>query len=38
MFKKIAAVSCGVFLGIVIAFARAGAFPVLEFQLAAGTS
>src|SRR5271169_6802688 len=27
MFKKIAAVSCGVFLGIVIAFARAGAFP-----------
>src|SRR5262245_36731587 len=27
MFKKIAAVSCGVFLGILIAFARAGAFP-----------
>ena len=27
MVKKIAAVSCGVFLGIVIAFARAGAFP-----------
>ena len=28
MFKKIAAVSCGVFLGILIAFARAGAFPL----------
>jgi serine protease Do len=27
MFKKIAAVSCGVSLGILIAFARAGAFP-----------
>jgi serine protease Do len=27
MAKKIAAVSCGVLLGIVIAFARAGAFP-----------
>ncbi len=27
MVKKIAAVSCGVLLGIVIAFARAGAFP-----------
>ncbi len=27
MFKKVAAVSCGVFLGILIAFARAGAFP-----------
>ncbi|HZO82982.1 MAG TPA: DegQ family serine endoprotease [Candidatus Binataceae bacterium] len=27
MLKKIAAVSCGVLLGIVIAFARAGAFP-----------
>src|SRR6266404_485324 len=28
MFKKIAAVSCGVFLGFLIAFARAGAFPL----------
>ena len=27
MFRKVAAVSCGVFLGIIIAFARAGAFP-----------
>jgi len=27
MFKKIAAVSCGVLVGILIAFARAGAFP-----------
>ncbi len=27
MFKKVAAVSCGVLLGILIAFARAGAFP-----------
>jgi serine protease Do len=27
MFKKIAAVSCGVSLGILLAFARAGAFP-----------
>ena len=27
MFRKIAAASCGVFLGIMIAFARAGAFP-----------
>ncbi|HLK85568.1 MAG TPA: DegQ family serine endoprotease [Candidatus Binataceae bacterium] len=27
MFKKIAALSCGVLIGLVIAFARAGAFP-----------
>ena len=27
MFKKIAALSCGVLVGLVIAFARAGAFP-----------
>ena len=32
MVKKIAAVSCGVLLGIVIAFARAGAFPFWSSQ------
>src|SRR5260370_7881984 len=32
MVKKIAGVSCGVFLGLVIAFARAGAFPFWSSQ------